>query len=56
MAANKGAYGADTNTERHIMSKQRWIKSIVETAANEKVDLPVPRGNRKRAGARAKAA
>ncbi|EAQ14753.1 hypothetical protein BD830_106321 [Maritimibacter alkaliphilus HTCC2654] len=38
------------------MSKQRWIKSIVETAKTEKIDLPFHRGNRKQVRLRAKAA
>lgn len=41
----------------HVMTKkQRWIKSIIETADKEACTLPFTRGNRKAAAARAKAA
>jgi hypothetical protein len=34
------------------MSKNRWIKSIVEAAQSPKVELPIHRGHRAAAGLR----
>ncbi|GEM_PF-4217562 len=36
--------------------KQRWIKSIIETADTQAIEMPFTRGNRKKAAERARAA